>query len=267
MRLFISTVKYFKGFCLILFKIFQIFLDVLFFPLSCFRFSFTSLNESRVLSSTVCISHFPNLMYSGVEFCVLFFCCLSLMVVYFLVVLHFGLKAEASEIAWKLNWEKVFLWSKRTCSSANVSQVFPGKAHFNVISRFWISWIMKGLYTWASKLCWYQVWNSWFSKKSYFLQRPHRVWKLSFFLITVYWGYHSWQVLASRWDQFPLCTAQAVVTRRTHSCWSRVLARGDRHRAWARHNLGALFPLCVCAFSPFWLPESSRSFRQAQLCM
>lgn len=242
-------------------------MDVLFFPLSCFRFSFTSLNESRVLSSTVCISHFPNLMYSGVEFCVLFFCCLSLMVVNFLVVLHFGLKAEASEIAWKLNWEKVFLWSKRTCSSANVSQVFPGKAHFNVISRFGVSWIMKGLYTWASKLCWYQVWNSWFSKKSYFLQRPHRVWKLSFFLITVYWGYHSWQVLASRWDQFPLCTAQAVVTRRTHSCWSRVLARGDRHRAWARHNLGALFPLCVCAFSPFWLPESSRSFRQAQLCM
>lgn len=99
MRLFISTVKYSKGFCLILFKIFQIFLDVLFFPLSCFRFSHFFKRITCSLSFTVCISHLPNLMYSGLEFCVLFFCCLSLMVVYFLVVLHFGLKAEASEIA------------------------------------------------------------------------------------------------------------------------------------------------------------------------
>ena len=34
-----------------------------------------------------------------------------------------------------------------------------------------------------------------------------------------------------------------------------------------RHNLRALFPLCFCVFFPFWLPESSRSFRQAQLCV
>lgn len=64
-----------------------------------------------------------------------------------------------------------------------MSQVFPGKAHLNVISRLGSSWIMKGLYTWASKLCWYQVWSSWFSGKSYFLQRPRRVRWVSLFLI------------------------------------------------------------------------------------
>ena len=69
------------------------------------------------------------------------------------------------------------------------------------------------------------------------------------FSSTVYWGYHSQQVLASRWDQFPFCTTQATVTRRAHGCWSCVLAHGDRLRAWARHNLSALCTLRLCFLS------------------
>lgn len=69
------------------------------------------------------------------------------------------------------------------------------------------------------------------------------------FSSTVYWGCHSRQVLASRWDQVPFCAVQAAVTRRAHSCWSRVLARGDQLRAWARHNLSALCTLHLCFLS------------------
>lgn len=66
----------------------------------------------------------------------------------------------------------------------------------------------------------------------------------------VYWGYHSWQVLASRWAQFPFCTARAMAARHLHSCWSRTPARGGRRRAWAQTQpQSPLSTLLLCFLS------------------
>lgn len=204
------------------------------------------------------------------------------MVAYFLVFLNFGLWAQSSEIMWNLNWEYVFLQRKFAFSSVNMSQVFPIKTHFNLISRLGISWITKGIYIFVYRgLSPKPVVISGLellllreellspeakqSQVSFFVF--HFAEECGFFGLLLIVAITLWRSLFHDGIDFHLAQHRACLPDSHRAIEATFWPMESNTCSEDRHSLGAGFPLCFCAFFQLWLLETSRSFMQAYLCI